>query len=102
MLEKISKLDSQVLRALLVVFIGLVGAIMRAFGIGDESFSKAALEIVDQLILFVAAVAALYAAYARVAKPNPPLSDAAVRETQRLLDEGKLKDSSTLEGEEKE
>lgn len=101
MLEKISKLDSQVLRALLVVAIGLTGSILRAFGVGTDTFNKTALEIADQALLFIAAVGAVYAAYARISKPNPPLSDAAIRETQRLLDEGKLKDTPT-EGEETE
>jgi hypothetical protein len=102
MLEKFAKLDSQVLRALLVTAIGLVGAILRAFGIGDESFSKGALEIADQLMLFVATLGVLYAAHARINKPNPPLSDKAVLETQRLVDEGVLKETSKSDGEEKE
>jgi hypothetical protein len=100
MLEKISKLDSAVLRALLVAFVGLVGAILRAFGVGSEMFDKSAMELVDQVMLFITACAVLYAAYARISKPNPPLSDRAVTETQRLVDEGKL--TPTSGGEEKE
>lgn len=101
MLEKIALLDSRVVRALLVAFVGLVGAVLRAFGVGSDLFEKATMEIIDQVMLCLTALTVLYAAYARVTKPNPPLSDAAVNETKRLVDEGKLQ-TSTVEGEEKE
>jgi hypothetical protein len=100
MLEKIAMLDSTVLRALLVAFAGLVGAVLRAFGVGSDLFEKAVMDIIDQVMLCLTAVAVLYAAYARITKPNPPLSDKAVVDTQRLVDEGKLTPISG--GEEKE
>ena len=101
MLEKIAMLDSSVVRALLVALAGLIGAVLRAFGVGSDLFDKNIMAVIDQIMLCLTALAVLYAAYARITKPNPPLSDAAVNKTQQLVDEGKLK-SSAVEGEEKE
>lgn len=90
MLEKIAMLDSRVLRALLVAFAGLVGAILRAFGVGSDLFEKNIMELIDQVMLVLTTLAVVYAAYARINHPNPPLSDTAVEKTQQMIADGKL------------
>jgi hypothetical protein len=102
MLEKIAKLDSLVLRGLAVALIALIGKVLALFGLDEMVFSTKAAEIVDALLTVITAGGVLYAAHARINKANPPLSDKAVSETQRLVDEGVLKETSKSDGEEKE
>jgi hypothetical protein len=90
MLEKIAKLDSLVLRGLAVALIGLIGKILALFGLDEMVFSTKASEIVDALLTLITAAGVLYAAHARINKPNPPLSDAAVLKTQQMVNEGTL------------
>jgi hypothetical protein len=90
MLEKIAKLDSLVLRGLAVALIGLIGKILALAGVDEMLFSAKASEIVDAVLTVITAAGVLYAAHARINKPNPPLSDAAVVKTQQMIDEGKL------------
>lgn len=91
MLEKFAKLDSLVLRGLAVALIGLIGKILALFGLDEMLFSTKASEIVDALLTVITAAGVLYAAHARINKPNPPLSDKAVEETARMLQDGSLK-----------
>jgi hypothetical protein len=90
MLEKIAKLDSLVLRGLAVALIGLIGKILSLAGVDEMVFSTKASEIVDALLTVITTAGVLYAAYARINKPNPPLSDAAVAKTQEMVDDGRL------------
>ena len=78
MLEKIAKLDSLVLRGLAVALIGLIGKILSLAGVDEMLFSAKANEIVDAALTVLTTAGVLYAAYARINHPNPPLSDAAV------------------------
>jgi hypothetical protein len=93
MLEKIAKLDSLVLRGLAVALIGLIGKILALFGLDEMLFSTKASEIVDALLTVITAGGVLYAAHARINKANPPLSDKAVAETARLVQDGTLKET---------
>lgn len=90
MLEKIAKLDSLVLRGLAVALIGLIGKILSLAGVDEMLFSAKANEIVDAALTVLTTAGVLYAAYARINRPNPPLSDAAVAKTQQMVAEGKL------------
>lgn len=90
MLEKIAKLDSLVLRGLAVALIGLIGKILALAGVDEMVFSAKASDIVDAALTVITTAGVLYAAYARINHPNPPLSDAAVEKTQALIDAGKL------------
>jgi hypothetical protein len=90
MLEKIAKLDSLVLRGLAVALIGLIGKILALAGVDEMLFSTKASEIVDALLTVITAAGVLYAGYARINKPNPPLSDSAVAKTEQMIADGKL------------
>lgn len=90
MLEKISKLDSQVLRALFVAAAGLIGTIASYFGVSEEVFGRESGRLVDALLLLLSTGGIAWAAYARISKPNPPLSDQALVRTEEMVQEGKL------------
>lgn len=90
MLEKIAKLDSLVLRGLAVALIGLIGKILALAGVDEMVFSAKASEIVDAALTLITSAGVLYAAYARINHPNPPLSDKAVERTEQLIAAGKL------------
>jgi len=76
-MNMIGKLDSQVIRAVLVALAGLVGLILRKFGVADESFDQAARDIIDALLLLLTTGSVLYAGYARAYKPTPPITETA-------------------------
>lgn len=87
MLDKIAKLDSGIIRALLVAGAAFIGGILRLFGVVDEkSFNDTAIHVIDLGITFLGAAAGLYIAYARINLPTPPLSDAAVLKSQQMAD----------------
>lgn len=86
MLDKIAKLDSGIIRALLIAGAAFIGGILRLFGVVDEkSFNENAIHVIDLLITFLGAAAGLYIAYARINLPNPPLSDSAVVKSQEMI-----------------
>lgn len=86
MLEKIAMLDSLVLRGLAVALIGLIGKVLALFGLNEILFSTKASAIVDAALTVITAAGVVYAAYARINHPNPPISDAAVAKTQQLME----------------
>jgi hypothetical protein len=99
MLEKFAKLDSLVLRGLLVAAVGFIGVVLSLFGVSEGMFSEKAMKVVDAGMTLLTAVGLLYAANARINKPNPPLSDKAVAETARMVQDGTLKEITVREDE---
>jgi hypothetical protein len=90
MLDVIKKLDAGTIRGLAVATIPLLILIGSTFGL-DEAVFKANLEMwAEKAALFVTLAGVAYAAWSRLFKPNPPLTETAVKETARLLKEGKL------------
>lgn len=85
MLEKIAMLDSQVIRALLIAIVGVLGLVLSFFGVDQALFSEKASKLVDALMLLIVAGGVFYASYARATKPTPPLTEAAVKKSQELL-----------------
>jgi hypothetical protein len=90
MLEKIAMLDSQIIRALGLAVIALLGLILSFFGVDEAVFSEKGQRVLDALLLVLATGAAVYAAYARATKPTPPLTEQAKVATQKAISEGKL------------
>lgn len=90
MLDVIKKLDAGTIRGLAVATIPLLILIGSVFGL-DEAMFKANLELwAEKAALFVTLAGVAYAAWSRLFKPNPPLTQTAVDETVRLLEEGKI------------
>lgn len=90
MLDVIKKLDAGTIRGLAVATIPLLLLLASAFGI-DEAVFKANLELwAEKIALGVTLAGVAYAAWSRLFKPNPPLTQTAVDETVRLLKEGKI------------
>lgn len=84
MLEKIALLDSHVIRALLIAIVGVIGMALSLFGVDDKLFSSKAEGFVDAVMLLVTAGGVVYAAYARITKPTPPITEKAVKRTEDL------------------
>lgn len=90
MLDIIKKLDAGTIRGLAVATIPLLILIGSVFGL-DEAWFKVQLELwAEKAALFVTLAGVAYAAWSRLFKPNPPLTQTAVDETARLLKEGKI------------
>lgn len=85
MLEKMLKMDSQVLRALLLAAVGFVGVVGSLFGLDEAVFNASAGRVLESFLTLITAVGIGWAWYARTKLPNPPLSEAAVTKTADLL-----------------
>ena len=96
MLEKIAKLDAAVIRGVLVTLVPVLAILLNAlFGIDEKLFSEKAGQAIEALMGLFAAIGLAYIAWARVTKPTPPLSDAAVAATELMVKSGKLSVSSS-------
>lgn len=85
MLDIIKKLDSGTIRGLIVATIPLLVLIGSLFGV-DEAVFKASLEgWGEKLVALVSLAGVAWAAYARVFKPTPPLTEQAAQATQAML-----------------
>lgn len=85
MLEIIKKLDSGTIRGLIVATIPLLVLIASFFGV-DEAVFQAKLEgWGEKLVAFVSLFGVAWAAYARVFKPTPPLTEKAAQATQTMI-----------------
>jgi len=85
MLEIIKKLDSGTVRGLIVATIPLIVLIASFFGI-DEAMFKANLEgWGEKIVALVSLAGVAWAAYARLLKPTPPLTETAAKLTQERL-----------------
>lgn len=84
-MDNIAKLDSQVVRALLVAIAGLIGTVASFFGINEATFGEAAGRIIDAVCLLLTAGGAFWAMWARLYLPTPPLTDAAAAATEERL-----------------
>lgn len=91
MLDVIKKLDSATIKALAVATVPLLALIGTFLGV-DEAVFKAKAEVVVQgLLAFVTLGGIAWAAWARLFKPNPPLTEAAVDKTIEMIQDGKLR-----------
>jgi hypothetical protein len=85
MLAKMALMDSHVIRALLVAIAGLVGIAISMFSAGNATaFNSHAPGAIDALMLLFTTAAVAYAAYARLMRPTPPITDTAVAATVAL------------------
>lgn len=85
MLQKIALLDSQVIRALLVAIMGVLGLVLSWFGVDEKIFSAEATKLIDAVSLLITTGGVVYAAYARAMKPTPPLTESAAEQTRTLV-----------------
>lgn len=90
MLEVIAKMDSAVIRALLVAAVGVIGMILSFLGVDGSRFGENAEKFIDALLLLLSTGGIAWAAYARLMKPTPPLTETAKAETIRQVAAGKL------------
>lgn len=82
MLNKIAALDSQVIRALLVAIVGLIGLLLSFFGFDEGLFTERAGRVVDALLLVLSTGGVVWAGYARAYLPTPPITSTAIVKTQ--------------------
>lgn len=90
MLEVIKKLDSATIRGLIVATIPLLVLIASFFGV-DEALFQAKLEgLGEKLVALVSLAGVAWAAYARLFKPTPPLTETAKAKTAEMVAQEKL------------
>jgi hypothetical protein len=80
-MEQIKWYQSTTLRALLVA---LVSQVIVWTGVAEHLPDGAATLAVDALLQVIAIAATAYAAWSRANRPNPPISEAAVRKTEAM------------------
>jgi hypothetical protein len=85
MLEIIKKLDSGTVRGLIVATIPLIVLIASFFGVDEALFSTQLEGIGEKIVALVSLAGVAWAAYARVFKPTPPLTETAAKLTQERL-----------------
>jgi len=91
MLEKIPVLDSQVIRALIVAGVGVVGVICSFFGVDEALFSSEKVQkLADGVATLATLVGIVWAGWARTTRPSPPLSERAVEATKVAVEKGDL------------
>lgn len=91
MLQKIPVLDSQVIRALIVALIGVIGIICSFFGVSESLFdSEKVQRLADGVATLLTLGGVIWAAIARTTQPTPPLTEAAKAKTQDAIAAGKL------------
>lgn len=99
MLDFFTKLDSNVLRGLLVAVASLIGLIVNTvFNISEEAWGEKAEKIIDAVIQIIALGGAIWAGYARINQPNPNLSVKANEAEAKLVAEGKLPEHLATKG----
>lgn len=99
MLDFFSKLDSNVLRGLLVAVASLVGLIVNSvFNISEEAWGEKAEKIIDAVIQIIALGGAIWAGYARINQPNPNLSVTANEKEAKMVAEGKIPEHLATKG----
>jgi hypothetical protein len=74
-------LQSGVIRGLLAALVGLVGSILGIFGVPEAAFAAKGAQVVEALSNFLIAAGVVYAAWARVSLPTPPLTQTAEAKT---------------------
>lgn len=98
MLDKIAKLDAAVIRGVLVTLVPVLAMLLNAiFGIDEHLFSEKAGEAIEALMALLASLGLAYIAWARITKPTPPISDAALIATDEMIKAGKLSVNPTPE-----
>lgn len=94
MLDVIKKLDSGTIRGLIVATIPLLVLIASFFGVDEAVFGAKLEAIGEKIVALVALLGVAWAAYARVFKPTPPLTETAAKLTQERL----VKEEATRQG----
>lgn len=90
MLEAIKKLDSLTIRGLIVATIPLLVLIASFFGIDEAVFQTQLEGIGEKIVALVSLAGVAYAAYARLFKPTPPLTETAKTATAQMVADGKI------------
>lgn len=90
MLDVIKKLDAATIKALAAATIPLLALIATLFGMDEKAFNIKADQVVQILLAFVTLGGIAWAAWARLFKPTPPLTQTALDKTRELIDKGEL------------
>ncbi len=91
MLEVIKKLDSATIKGLIVATIPLLVLLGSFFGLDEAIFSATLAAWGEKLVTLVSLGGVAWAAYARLFKATPPLTQTAVEHEAKLIAEGKIK-----------
>jgi hypothetical protein len=89
-LNVINKLDSDTIRALIIATVPLLGLIAVMFGIDQAVFDAKAGEWTTRIMAFVTLGGVAWAAWSRIFKPTPPLSETAKLETVMMVADKRL------------
>lgn len=90
MLDVIKKLDAATIKALAAATIPLLALIATLFGIDEKAFNMKADQVVQILLALVTLGGIAWAAWARLFKPTPPLTQTALDKTRALIAKGEL------------
>lgn len=86
MLDKIAKLDSGVIRGVLVAAVPVVALLGKLlFGIDEDRITAEGNRLVELLMVLWIALGLAYISYQRLTKPTPPLTDIAAARTDVKL-----------------
>lgn len=92
MLQKVPALDSQVIRALIVAGVGVIGVICSFFGVDEALFSSEKVQrLADGVATLATLIGVVWAAWARATKPTPPITNIAADKTAEAVKAGELK-----------
>lgn len=91
MLEKVPVLDSQVIRALVVAGVGVVGNVCSFFGVDQAIFADERIQhLADGIATLFTLGGVVWAAWARATRPSPPITNKAVEATKIAVANGDL------------
>lgn len=91
MLEVIKKLDSATIKALIVATVPLLALIASFFGVDQAVFDREASIWTERLLALATAGGIAWAAWARLFKPTPPLTETAAQKTADMVAKGELR-----------
>lgn len=97
-IDAIKLLDSSTIKALLVATVPLLALIATMFGIDNAIFDAQAGVWTERILAFVTAGGIAWAAWSRIFKPTPPLTEIAREATAVMLADEDLTTSPVLGG----
>jgi len=99
MLERIPVLDSQVIKALVVAGVGVIGNLCSFFGVDEALFASEKVQhLADGVATLFTLGGVVWAAWARATKPNPPLTEKAKQATIDAVRTGDLQTTVPKQG----
>lgn len=84
-MKQISATDSQVIKACAIACVGLIGLVASFFGGDASKIEMDGEKLVNAGLLVLTTGSVAWAMYARITKPNPPISGGAVQKQADLI-----------------